>query len=185
MKRVRLLGIPVVPLALLLSAGVAFAQQTFTVPISTMGESGVSGSAVLTAVDGGTSISLDISGLTAGGTASAALHAGTCSTPGASAAALPALTADATGKATASGSILFRGTESVALSTVADGDHVILVHQGDRTVACGVIPMIESGGGTSVGMPRTGNPLPLLPAGGLLILALVVLRAGFALRAAR
>jgi hypothetical protein len=154
------------------------AQSTFTVPISAVGNSGVGGSAVLTATGGGTSISLDIEGLAAGASAQASLHAGTCEMPGASAAALPALTADTSGKAAASGSVLFRGTEDVALSIIADGDHVILVSEANQVVACGWIPQVE----TAPGMPRTGDAMPLSVATGLFALALLALAAGMRLR---
>jgi hypothetical protein len=183
MKSLRPLVILFVTFALLATAGVAAAQSTFTVPIHSEGGSSVSGSAVLTATDGGTSVSLDISGLGAGTTAQTSLHAGTCSAPGASAAALPTLTADTAGRATGSGMVLFRGTENVALPTVADGEHVILVSQGNQVVACGTIPLAENIG--TPGMPRTGSGLLLLVAAGLAILALVAVRAGLALRSAR
>ena len=183
MKSLRPFGILLVTFALLATAGVAAAQSTFTVPIHSEGGSSVSGSAVLTATDGGTSISFDVTGLAAGASAQTSLHAGTCSTPGASAAALPVLEADSTGRATASGMVLFRGTEDVALSTIADGEHVILVSQGNQMVACGNIPLAENLG--TPGMPRTGSALPLFVAMGLVILGMIALRAGFALRATR
>src|SRR3712207_7292125 len=55
---------------------------------------------------------------------------------------LPSLTADSTGKANASGLVLFRGRENVAFSTVTDGDHIINITSGGRVVACGAIPEI-------------------------------------------
>jgi hypothetical protein len=67
------------------------------------------------------------------------MHANTCTQPSASFAALPKLTADAGGKATATGSILYRDTEAVALATMADGAHIIAIQTG-QMVACGVIP---------------------------------------------
>ncbi|MDA1004386.1 MAG: hypothetical protein O3B31_13750, partial [Chloroflexi bacterium] len=42
--------------------------------------------------------------------------------------------------ATASGAILFRGTDPVALETMTDGDHVIVIADSTGVVACGVIP---------------------------------------------
>jgi len=60
--------------------------------------------------------------------------------PSASFAALPDLKADATGRARATGSVLYHGTENVALATMADGEHIIAIQAG-QFVACGMIPM--------------------------------------------
>ncbi len=77
--------------ALMLSTGAALAQSTFTVPFSPVGDSGVSGHAVLTASGEGTNVSLEITGLAPGSTAIATLHAGSRAAPGASFAELPDL----------------------------------------------------------------------------------------------
>ena len=58
------------------------------------------------------------------------MRANTCAMPSASFAALPDLKADATGRATATGSVLFHGTENVALATMADGEHIIAIRAG-------------------------------------------------------
>ena len=71
------------------------------------------------------------------------MYANTCAEPSASFAALPELKADAGGKATATGSIRYRGTEAVALATMADGAHIIAIQTG-HMVACGVIPAGET-----------------------------------------
>ena len=52
------------------------------------------------------------------------MHAGTCAMPSASFAPLPYLKADATGRTTATGLVLFHATENVALATMADGEHI-------------------------------------------------------------
>ncbi|MDQ5825950.1 MAG: hypothetical protein M3441_17280 [Chloroflexota bacterium] len=177
MKRLVVL---LVTVALMLTTGVALAENTFTVPFSALGNSGVEGSAVLTAAGEGTDISLDITGLTPGASASATLHAGTCEAPSASLATLPALTADASGKATASGQVLFRGTEGVALAAIADGEHVMFISQAGQTVACAWIPEVETV--PTVGMPRTGGADLLLALAGLSLVGIVALGSGLVLR---
>lgn len=168
--------------ALMLSTGVALAESTFTVPFSPVAGSGVEGSAVLTAAGEGTDISLDITGLTPGAPASATLHAGTCDAPSASFAALPDLTADASGRATAEGQVLFRGTESVALASIADGQHVMFISQSGKQVACAWVPQVETEPASSVGMPRTGGLDLLLVLSGLSLLGAIFLGGGLALR---
>jgi hypothetical protein len=139
----RLPGIsPVVP-ALLLLSGMVLAQEAVTVRLDPVGKSGVNGTATLTAVGDGTYVALDINGLAPGADARTTMHANTCAMPSASFAALPDLQADATGRATATGSVLFHGTENVALATMADGEHIIVIQTG-QVVACGVIPKLTS-----------------------------------------
>ena len=142
--------------ALLLLPGMAMAQETVTVRLDPVGESGVSGTATLTAVGEGTNVALDINGLEAGAEARATMHAGTCALPSASFAELPALQADATGRATATGSVLFRGTENVGLATMADGEHIIAIQAGGQVAACGVIPRLESASAPAE-LPATGG----------------------------
>jgi LysM repeat protein len=129
------------------SAGQALPQVI--VQLSPEGGSGVGGTATFVAagdeahapdMDDATRVSLEVVGLPPNATAQSSLHAGTCAQPGASAAALPNLTADSSGNANASGMVLFRGSENVAFSTVADGSHIIRITSGDRVVACGAIP---------------------------------------------
>ncbi len=119
----------------------------------------VSGNALLMAEGAGTRVRLDVAGLAPGTGATATLHAGTCAMPGASAALLPALTANESGTATATGLILFRGTESVALTDIADGDHLVAIAGPSGIVACGQIPPLKAAGpGT---LPSTGEaPVP-------------------------
>lgn len=178
----RKLVVLLVAAALMLSTRVAMAESTFTVPFSPLGNSGVEGWAVLTAAGEGTDASLDITGLSAGAVATVTLRAGTCAAPGASFATLPDLAADASGRATASGQVLFRGTESVALSAIADGEHIMFVSQSGQQVACAWIPEVETEPATSVGMPRTGNADLLLALGGLGLAGIVLLSGGLALR---
>ncbi len=121
----------------------------------------VRGAAILsgTGVEGGTSISLHLTGLTPGAPAQATLNAGTRTAPGASAAALPELTVDASGTGTATGRVLFRGTEIIPLADVADGEHIITISQSGNVVAHADIPILEGLALAPVhpGMPRTGG----------------------------
>ena len=177
----RALGVVLTVAALLAAAGPALAQQAVTAQLSAQGGSGVSGTATFTAagdvahaprLEDATQVSLQVNGLPPGASAQSSLHAGTCATPGASAAMLPSLTADATGRATASGFVLFRGAENVAFTTVADGGHVVSVTSGGRVVACGAIPRAAQVPGR---LPATGGGLgpSLLLGGASLLLAAV------------
>jgi hypothetical protein len=147
-------------LALLLALpSLASAQESVIVQLASRGGSSVTGTAVLTAEGEATNVTLEVSGLPANATARATMNAGTCEMPSASFAALPDLVADANGKAMATGKVLFRGAEGVALATMADGEHVISI-QVDQDVACGVIPMSASVAATTAGMPQTGGLAP-------------------------
>ena len=178
-KLLQAFGVGLAVAALLAAAWPALAQQAVTARLSPQGGSGVGGTATLAPagdvahaprLDDATRVVLEVSGLPPGATAQGSLHAGTCATPSASAAALPGLTADATGRATAGGFVLFRGAENVAFSTVADGDHVINIASGGRVVACGAIPRAT---GVPSRLPATGSaPGALLGAVGLLLAAL-------------
>jgi hypothetical protein len=168
----RVLALGAVLAASLAVAPSALAQQPaqrapVTAQLAPQGGSGVGGTATVTAagdaahaprLEDATQVALSVSGLAPGAAAQASLHAGTCATPGASAAALPSLTADAAGRASASGFVLFRGAENVAFPTVADGAHVISVSSGDRVVACGAIPRAA---GLATRLPATGGGPPL------------------------
>lgn len=180
LTRLSLRGIVFVVLALLLWPGTGLAQETVTVQLEPVGGSGVSGTAVLTAAGEGTTVELDVQGLAPGASARAAMQANTCAMPSASFAALPDLQADASGKAVATGSALFRGTDNVALATMADGGHVITVQTG-QMVACGVIPAAASVSGPTT-LPGTGGATSWLLAAAVMALGLCVLSAGLFLR---
>ncbi|MDQ3927604.1 MAG: hypothetical protein M3328_00500, partial [Chloroflexota bacterium] len=100
-------------------------------------------------------------------------------------ATLPDLTADASGRATGAGQVLFRGTESVALSAIADGEHIMFIGRSGQRVACAWIPQVQTEPASSVGMPRTGSGDLLLVLGGLGIAGIVLLGGGLALRRQR
>jgi hypothetical protein len=179
LKRLSLGGIVFVVLALLLP-GLGLAQETVTVRLEPVGGSGVSGTAVLTAAGDGTTVELDVQGLAPGTTARATMHANTCAMPSASFAALPDLQADANGKATATGSVLFRGTDNVPLTSMADGGHIITIQTG-QMVACGVIPPAASVSGPTT-LPGSGGAMPWLMAATVVALGLCVLSVGLFLR---
>jgi Cu/Zn superoxide dismutase len=177
----RLLAISLVFLALPLWPGTVMAQEVITAQLDPVGDSGVSGTATLIAAGDGTNVELDIKGLTPGADARSAMHAGTCAMPSASFAALPNLKPDATGRATATGSVLFRGTEDVALATMADGEHIIAIQAGGQVVACGVIPNLTSGSAPPT-LPVTGGAAFWLMAAIAGALGLCVLSGGLFLR---
>ena len=164
LTRLRLPGISFVVLALLLLPGMVMAQEAVIAQLDPVGESDVSGTATLIAAGDGTNVTLDIEGLAPGANARATMHAGTCAMPSASFLALPDLDADATGRATATGPVLFRGTENVALTTMADGEHIIVIQAGKPVVACGVIPRLTSASAPSTLPVAGGAASPLMPA---------------------
>lgn len=176
--RLKRLGICILALSLLLVPYTVLAQETVTVQLESVDGSGVSGTATLSAAEEGTNVELDVDGLPADAAARATLHAGTCANPSASFAALPDLQADADGTATATGSVLFRSTESVDLATLADGEHVIVI-QTEQVVACGTIPQLSTPPTT---LPETGSVASSLVSVGAGILGLCLVGAGLFLR---
>ena len=174
------LAVPALPVLPALPA-VVMAQETVTVPLEAVEGSGVSGTAVLTAAGEGTNVALEVNGLPPGATARATMQAGTCATPSASFAALPDLTADAGGRATATGSVLFRGAEAVALATMADGEHILAI-QTEQVVACGVIPAPASATPAPGTLPATGGAASWFIALAAGLLGLCALSGGLFLR---
>ena len=176
----RPLGNSLLLLVLLLFPGMVVAQEPVTVHLDPVGGSGVSGTATLVAAGEGTQVALDITGLAQEADARATMHANTCTMPSASFAALPGLKADATGRATATGSVLFHDMD-VALAIMADGEHIIAIKAGGRIVACGVIPKLSSASAPPA-LPVTGGVafwFTAVPAG---ILGCCALSAGLFLR---
>jgi hypothetical protein len=176
----RLIELVLVIPVLLLGPGMVIAQEAVSVQLDPVGGSGVSGIATLTAAGEGTQVTLEVEGLTPGTSARATMQANTCAEPSASFAALPELTADASGKATATGSVLFRGIENVALATMADGAHIIAIQTGDM-VACGIIPALTSAS-VSPALPATGGATPWLRSMAAGLIGLCLLSAGLFLR---
>jgi YVTN family beta-propeller protein len=120
------------------------ALQTVTMRLYPVAPARVHGTALLTAVDGGTRVVLDVRGLPPGARAVSLLHGGTCSHFGASVTVVVALRAGTTGQARATGRLLFHGRENVRLSVLTDGDHVMVITRGAQVVACGTIPRMPS-----------------------------------------
>ena len=117
----------------------AAAQGAVTVLLEPVDGSGVSGTALLTPSDDGTLVLFAVHGLLPGTAYGPELRAGSCAQWSASFTNLPALTADAFGTATAAGTVLFHGTQAIALSVIADGPHIIGVGGSGGLLACGVI----------------------------------------------
>jgi len=153
------------------------AQATVTVQLDPVGESGVSGTATLTAAGEGTDVALDVVGLAPGADGRATMHANTCAQPSASFASLPDLHADANGRAVATGAVIFHGTMDVAMAIMADGQHIIAIKSAGQVVACGVIPGLSSAPGPS-SLPATGGATFPLMVAVLSILGLCALLAG-------
>ncbi|HYP39572.1 MAG TPA: hypothetical protein VEX13_04360, partial [Chloroflexia bacterium] len=176
-------ALPALPFTLDEDMGIG-GDHSAVVLFEPVGGSQVDGAAILSATgkEGGTTFSLHVTGLTPGTPAQATLHAGTCSSPGASFARLAELTADTQGRAAASGQVLFRGEESIALPTIADGEHFLAISQSGKTVSCGLLPGFESSPATPPGMPRTGNADLTIMVAGLAFLGILALGGGLALR---
>ncbi|HYP39419.1 MAG TPA: hypothetical protein VEX13_03585, partial [Chloroflexia bacterium] len=157
-------------------------QQAVLVQIESVDASGARGTASMraTGTDLGTFVSLQVTGLRPHTPAQVTLHAGSCASPSASFTALPELAADAEGKATGTGTVLFRGVENVPLATLADGEHVIALSQSGRVVACGTIPDTQVAPAGPVGMPVTGGP-----SGQMVLLTLILFAAGLVLAGLR
>jgi hypothetical protein len=168
------LGVWFIVLAPLLLPGPVLAQEKVIVQLESVDGSEISGTATLSVAGEGTNVVLDIKGLTPAATAQGTIHAGTCATPSASFASLPELKADATGKATATGSVRFRGTEDVALTTMTDGEHIIVI-QSEEDVACGVIPQLAA---PPVSLPVTGGMTATLLSIGMSVLGFCLLCTG-------
>lgn len=176
----RRLGMSCVVLIVLLLPAMSLAQETVIVQLDPIGSSGVSGTATLTAAGEGALVALDVTGLAPGVDARAIMNANTCAMPSASFAALPAPKADAAGRATATGRVLFHNMD-VALATMADGQHVIFVRTSEQVAACGVIPVLGSGA-ASPALPATGGPASMVTPLTAIVLGCCALAAGLCLR---
>src|SRR4051812_25453264 len=117
----------------------AFASGGLRAKLRPAGAGSVRGSVVLGPDGAGTRYAVRLAGVEPGVRARVTLHAGTPGRPSASFVALPTPAAPAGGPVQAEGAVLFRGTERVALRTLADEPHAILVSVGDRVVARGAL----------------------------------------------
>jgi hypothetical protein len=122
---------------------VALAPQTIIMRLQPVAPARVHGTVTLTAVGAGTRVVVDVRGLPPGARAQSFLHAGTCANLAhlsASMTVVVALRASATGRARATGRLLFHGRENIRLSVLTDGDHVIVIVLDGHIVACGPFP---------------------------------------------
>lgn len=115
------------------TGGESSASSTFNVSLSPIGESGVQG---LTTVSPGPTVTfkLELMGLTSGETYTAALHAGTCESPGAKVADLNTATSGAIG--------IGSSVTPVERDAMEDADRLhVQAHLPDGTLAaCGDVP---------------------------------------------
>ncbi|MBI3965860.1 MAG: hypothetical protein HY329_09515 [Chloroflexi bacterium] len=114
---------------------------TVRIQLQPAGDSSVSGVVTLAALlEGETRYELELAGLESGAAYGVLLHAGNLDLPSASVNLVTTVTADAAGRANASGLVRFRGTEDIPLTILADGHHVITVVGTGQPVAVGAIP---------------------------------------------
>jgi hypothetical protein len=100
----------------------------------------VSASAVIHKKGAGTQVRIAIRGLEPRGSVRAIVRAGTCARPSASFASAGAGKAANDGTAHLKAAVLFHGSQPVAWSTVAGGNHTIALIAEGRMAACGAIP---------------------------------------------
>jgi hypothetical protein len=159
----------------------AEANESIKSKLTEKDDSGVGGTATFSFTHPDTRALVELTGLDPGATARIIVHAGDCSGQSASFVALPDVSADAGGNATADGLLLFQGRETVELGTIADGEHSISVVQGDRTVACGEVP--ELGQRAAEPEPKgIASEPPWIPIAGILTIVLLAAGAILAMR---
>lgn len=131
--------VPPAPAATPADTGMAAMGGMGTVPLSPVGNSGVSGEANLTAQGQQTQVAVQLRGMQPNSVHAGHVHHGTCDSLGAPAAPLPDVTAgaDEAGSAT--------GTVPLEMNTVMNGQHVIAYHErGGQNpgapIVCGSIP---------------------------------------------
>ena len=103
-----------------------------TVPMAAVGESGVSGEAILTPAGAATEVSVTLNGLEPGSTHPGHIHQGSCASPGSVVVPLSEITADASGSGTMTTSA------AVPTDSVTSGGHIVQYHgDGGAPIACG------------------------------------------------
>lgn len=172
--------------AFLAKVGVTSADRTVVASLEGVAGSHMSGTATFQANGDATDVSLELAGLRPNTGYRAHVHAGTCATASAGFADVPPFAADAVGRATARGEVLFRGREHVALATIADGGHILDVHPIDNagigeSVACASIGEAATAPPPSQG-PETGSSMGLPAVGVLGAVGVVALRGALLLR---
>jgi len=154
---------PLVPSGLLLciapalSIPVALAQGDVTVTENSVGGSGVTATATLTAVGNQTSITVSARGLTPGTENMNQVNFGTCANTGGDAFILSNLMAAADGTATATTTI------NATLASLQDGNHLLHIHRGagaqeGAIVACGDIPVAAAAAAATPAAAATATP---------------------------
>lgn len=119
-------------------------QLSTSVRLDPAGGSHVHGVVGLVALpEGETRFELQLAGLVPGSSYGVQLHAGSPSVPSASFTEVASVTADASGRASATGLVRFRGTDDIPLLDIADGNHVITIVNSGRSVALGSIPALQ------------------------------------------
>jgi len=177
----RLIGLALVSallgaFALVSSAG---AQESLDVTLDSLAGFSITGSATLTeTADGYTEVSMSGAGLTDGETHVNHIHDGTgCGDGeyGGVAASLTPLEPSGGDTATATTTVSALDTgDAITFAEVADGNHVLVIHEADGTpAACGAIPALAADG-DGVTPPTTGTGGYLGAGGGGIGLALVM-----------
>ncbi|MGI9111322.1 MAG: hypothetical protein ACR2GT_03855, partial [Gaiellaceae bacterium] len=125
--------------AALATGGAAASNPTETVRFAPVAGSGVSGSAPLGANGIGTRVAARVTGLAPGATARILLRVGRWPRLSASFATAVTVRADSKGVARATSAVRYRN-EPVALSIVADSNHILPIVPGGRVVAGASLP---------------------------------------------
>lgn len=114
------------------------AMGNSTVQLAAVGNSGVSGSAMLGTEGTGTKVTLDLTGFKSAGSSAAHVHQGTCESPGEVVAPLTAVQVDDSGN----GSSIT--TLQIPMETVMNGQHIVAAHEiggnPGAPVTCAPIP---------------------------------------------
>lgn len=110
------------------------AEMPTTVTLAAVGESGVSGEAILTPSAGQTEVTVTLTGLEPSSTHPGHIHLGSCAAPGAVVVPLSEITADSTGSGT------MTATAAIATDSATAGNHIVQYHgEGGTPIACGEI----------------------------------------------
>lgn len=105
-----------------------------TVTMEGVGDSGVSGEAILTPAGGQSEVTVTLSGLEPNATHAGHIHQGTCAAPGSVVVPLSEVTADASGSGT------MTTTAAIAADSATAGQHVVVYHgEGGTPIVCGEI----------------------------------------------
>ena len=153
------------------ATGVAVAAQQAPLTFNPTGGSGVTGGGTLTAQGSTTLLMIEVKGFPSNTVHPIHVHTGTCANPGPPIIPIPSLEADAQGLA---GVIV---TLDVPLSSLQDGNHLVMTHVGPppqigSPVACADIASIAM----PAALPKTGEPSPslmVLGLGGIAFLAVL------------